>query len=326
MALPYKQSRAQHTLLQSSPVEWRIGSENLTPALLAQHLTAPYKKEKEKVEAIFFWITDNIAYRSSYATWQRSPLKKKISPLATLFEDSSLNQRVAYNVLQEGYAVCDGYARLFKTLCDYAGIKSEIITGYARSNGYRSNTAFKSNHSWNAVYFDSAWHLLDATWASGHFTFNSPDFVKQYNGSYFLTAPSSFSFDHYPEDLRWSLMERAPMMREFYHTPFKYTAYLKYKISSFTPSKGIIQASIGDTLTFELLTPNKEKDKGIAPENNEDSIDNPAIVTLMPDKQYNASNTTYSYIVPSADVAWIQLMYNKDIIMRYRLEVVEKKE
>ena len=79
-----------------------------------------------------------------------------------------LSERVAETVLQRKVAVCDGYARLFTTLCDYAGIRSAIIVGYARAGTNKPAKRFGINHYWNAVMIDGNWYLLDATWASGY--------------------------------------------------------------------------------------------------------------------------------------------------------------
>ena len=92
-------------------------------------------------------------------------LKKTACPVCV-----HLDERVARIVLKRKQTVCAGYARLFKTLCDFAGIKSEIITGYAKTN-LMSSRQFKCNHNWNAVLIDSNWYLLDATWASGYLKF-----------------------------------------------------------------------------------------------------------------------------------------------------------
>jgi transglutaminase/protease-like cytokinesis protein 3 len=135
---------------------------------LAKQLAALGNTDKEKVRAIFRWITENIEYNVR-------PIGRKKNTPALFYEEPddsskalpSLNERVAAKVLYKGVAFCEGYSRLFKTLCDHAGIKAEIIYGYARTN---NNRRFGVNHTWNAVYIDGTWHLLDVTWASGFVT------------------------------------------------------------------------------------------------------------------------------------------------------------
>src|SRR4051812_26477875 len=120
----------------------QVKSVNLTnideftsPATLSKLLTANDTTDLQKVKSIFRWVTDNIAYnvRSfQNRTNAYSPdywLEKDDDTSAAL---KPLNERVAEMVLKRRTAVCDGYARLFKSLCDYSGIKCEIITGYAK--------------------------------------------------------------------------------------------------------------------------------------------------------------------------------------------------
>ena len=59
----------------------------------------------------------------------------------------------AYGALVEGSAICEGYAKAFKLLCDRAGIPCEIIGGTANGEA----------HMWNDVYLDGAYYLVDTT-------------------------------------------------------------------------------------------------------------------------------------------------------------------
>src|SRR5688572_18524690 len=157
------------------------------PPSLARQIVAPYNTEREKVVAIFNWITENIAY---YRPHVKNNRKQKSSISADndyLDEDSplpSLKDRVALTVIQNRRAVCDGYARLFHSLCNYAGIRSQVITGYARTKWEGPNRRFISNHTWNAVQIDGIWWLLDVTWASGYIARSTGEFVRQFDDYY----------------------------------------------------------------------------------------------------------------------------------------------
>lgn len=43
------------------------------------------------------------------------------------------------------------------------------LSGHSKGNGYKMGQTFTgdSDHTWNAVYLDGRWHLLDSTWGSG---------------------------------------------------------------------------------------------------------------------------------------------------------------
>src|ERR1044072_1661628 len=106
------------------------------PDTLAYLLTSQYPTELEKVRSIFSWITDHISY-NTIRYQPRIAVYKNDGIEADYDADSvfkSLDERVARITLKRRYALCDGYARLFKSLCDFAGINSEVITGYARTN------------------------------------------------------------------------------------------------------------------------------------------------------------------------------------------------
>jgi transglutaminase/protease-like cytokinesis protein 3 len=301
-----------------------MGTEKWNPALLAKNLTEPYTSDKEKVRSIFFWITDNISYRTSAHKSSANNFNKKYKEVPEQEMDSlSLNERIACSVLQQREAVCDGYARLFKTLCDYAGIRSEIISGYARNNANNISHTFHSNHSWNAVYVDSAWQLLDVTWASGYFMYNSNEFIKHFDGSYYLTPPKQFGEDHYPEDLQWTLQPQPLVLQEFYYSPFKFSSFLKYEINSFAPQSGLISASVGDTLHFKIKLKGDKNYKTLAPDGLYDSsmVLPPSIAILKPEMDGNATEVSFIYIVNSAEVEWLQLVYNNDFVLRYKLSI-----
>ncbi len=311
---------AQGRAVSFSRIDWAVQSVDAsTPEALAQRLTAPYATDLEKVRAIFRWITEHIAYASRPRTGGRTKTARyKPVPMDSLLALKSVDEIVAYTVLQNRTAVCNGYARLFKALCNYAGIRAEMVNGYAR--GGLGSTAFRSNHSWNAVYVDSGWHLVDATWASGYISY-ADEFVKQYDDNYFFPPPERFIRSHYPEDLAWSLLPDPPALSEFHSTPFKLTAFAKYGISGYAPARGVVEAAIGDTVQFRFQLAGSSA-FSMAPELNADSMllnGLPAWAFVKPASV--AGEVVYSYPVHSDRVEWIHLVYNDDIILRYKLNI-----
>ena len=325
-----KLSFSQKQSLNFSYIDRKVQSiEVCAPDSLAQRLSSSYVTDVEKTRSIFRWITENIAYRTkNFPAWRKGA-KYLIDEEAEDTLSASLNERIAVEVLRKKEAVCDGYARLFKTLCDYAGIRSEIITGYARTNMNRIGEQFKSNHRWNAVLVDSSWYLLDATWASGYITYSSDQFVKAYDDYYFMTPPEDFIRDHYPEDSRWTLLANPPTLREFYRTPFRHSAFAKYSILSFAPMKGIIEAAIGDTVNVELMMAGVDR-REIAPDTLKDDL---AILPqthfsdfLNPTIGNDRGKISYRYPITSNNVEWLNIMYNDYIILRYKLNIRKNKE
>ena len=294
--------------------------ESAAPSVLAQQLTATCSTDLLKVRAIFRWITDNIAYRTRETTIQKRKSKANLEEVDDTADLKPLDERVSENVLANKVAVCDGYARLFKTLCNYAGIRAEVINGYGKTEPHKIHQRFRSNHSWNAVMIDSTWQLLDVTWASGYITLPGNSFVRQLDEQYFLSPPEQFIREHYPDDLRWSLMEDPPLMPEFRLSPFKQKSFIKYRISSYKPTAGVIEASLGDTIQVELETSDIFADRNISSDPFLDtSIYSTATSALLVPQGLITKKTIYTYCVSSPTVQWLYVLYNDDVILRYKL-------
>jgi transglutaminase/protease-like cytokinesis protein 3 len=294
------------------------------PAVLSAQLTAGKITQLEKVTSIFKWITDNISYKPRRGN-------KVIGPASfrNFYEDNEedgplkpVDERVSITVLKKRVAVCDGYARLFKTLCGYAGIRAEIIEGYAR--GGISKNRFAVNHTWNAVLIEDKWYLLDATWASGYLSLSGDEFVKDYDPLYFLAPPAVFFRDHYPDDLRWTLMDDKIVPEEFKRSPYKQKSFTKYSIKSFSPATGILNVNVGDTIRLKLETAKKERDMNICPDLLVDSAIysySPSWVFLRPDPDTKSNEFQYTFNVTSTQVEWLYLLYNDDMVLRYKVNI-----
>jgi len=296
----------------------------LTPDSLSRMLTNGYTTDRDKVTSIFRWITENISYNV------RPYYNANLYSDRHSYDDSDtgalkpLSERVAIEVLKKRIALCDGYARLFKTLCDYAGIKSEVILGYADGGMSHRRLKFTSNHRWNAVYLDSSWYLLDVTWASGFVSYGSNDFIQNYNNQYFLTPAQDFIRDHYPEELQWTLLPKPPDKREYKFSPFQNNAFIKYKIESFKPQSGVIDALPGDTIQIELETTNADKRMFLVDTPYVDSavIANASLPdSTKPKFTVLGKRVFCKYVVSSPNVEWLNVIFNDDVIMRYKLNI-----
>jgi len=314
-------SFAQFKRADFSLIDWKTRNID-APSLdsVAIKLTQGYSTELEKVRSIFRWITEHIEYKVPPRVSARYHYIKR-------WEDTTMEWRAgeemtAWATFQKRTAFCEGYAKLFKTLCTYAGIKAQVVTGYARTN---SGGKFISNHSWNAVYIDSNWYLLDVTWASGYISDRTDEFVQAYDDFYFLTSPHQLIRTHYPEDIRWALLNDVPEVKEFQKMPFRHSNFVKYSIASYFPLNGIIEAFVGDTLHFEIVTSNKERDGRIGSNPFFDStvLSHPAAAFVQPSSVMN-KKTVYEFVVNSTSTQWLHLLYNKDIVLQYRLAVRNK--
>lgn len=92
---------------------------------------------------------------------------------------------VAYTV-NEGKAVCDGYAKTFYFLCKLNGIDCVTVTGDATNSDGRTET-----HAWNKVKINDKWYALDVTWDDPF-----PDEKGRVLYGYFLVTDEDMNKNH----------------------------------------------------------------------------------------------------------------------------------
>jgi hypothetical protein len=173
------------------------------------------------------------------------------------------------------------------------------------------------------VRIDGSWHLVDATWASGYFTYSSDEFVQHYNDYYFLTPPESFIKDHFPEDLKWTLLTNPPTLKEFERAPFRTHAFVKSKILSYKPEKGVIETAPGDSIRIEIETLNIDYNLVASPTVSFDSsglILDSALTGVQPLTNKLAGNKiSYIYQAPPGNSGWMHVILNGEVILLYKL-------
>ena len=201
---------AQKNSADFSSIDWNVQwLEAATPDSLGLQLAGMYHSDLEKARAVFSWIAQHISYNTGYFNRGRNyVVAAGYDTWDTAMVWKSGDEMTACKAMRRKEAVCDGFAKLFKTLCHYAGLQAEVITGYARCR-LEKNDKFRTNHSWNAVMIDQHWYLVDVTWASG-FINDANEYVHHLDESYFMASPRQFILDHFPEDLRWTLLDDPP--------------------------------------------------------------------------------------------------------------------
>ena len=185
---------------------------------LVNYLIRPYQHdEKLKVRVIFAWIAYHIEYDSFKATIITGNNQKKHS--------YKLNSGNPYKTR---VGICGDIADLFLKMCRLAHLNAERIDGSAGYNLTLEN-ASKSLHAWNAVEINNKWHLLDVTWAmnGNYIAFTDITRIKDYkkeirsrkknpekvkimrsiNNTWFLTPPEVMILTHFPNKIKWQLLE-----------------------------------------------------------------------------------------------------------------------
>lgn len=81
---------------------------------------------------------------------------------AVTYQSGAPRAHEAAGALIDHAAVCDGYAKAFKLLCDAYDIPCLVVPGTATQNGK------KEPHAWNYVQMeDGKWYGMDVTWDDG---------------------------------------------------------------------------------------------------------------------------------------------------------------
>lgn len=187
--------------------------------------------ELEKARAIFVFLSSKDLSKINFGRVERD------SP-----EEMLMN-------LKDGRTT---YARVYETLCSYAGLNCDTVTGFAKGADYRPDMHFSGDegqHSWNAVFVNGTWQLVDCHWAARRLVGKqvAGDNVRyELDNYYFMPASSQLIFTHYPLVAIWQLLERPVTLEEFENlVPIK-SAFFKYGLSVVSHRNAIIHVEEGE--------------------------------------------------------------------------------
>lgn len=181
----------EHALKAPPEVEKDVDS-------LARYLVGPARNDEEKIRAIYRWVTDRISYDTD------------------MFFSGKLAHHDGNQTLRSRIAICDGYSTLVDELGKAAGLKTEIVAGFA--GGMVSDQDKKENHAWNAVKLPGGWKLLDSTWGAGDVG-DDHKFHKRFKPFYFAPPAEQMLVTHFPTDPNWQLTLPAISRAEFLKRP-----------------------------------------------------------------------------------------------------------
>jgi len=162
---------------------------------IARYVSGNFKTDKEKLRAIFAWITGNIQY-----------------DVANMFAINFYEheQEKIEKALQNRKGICSNFAALFSAICTKTGIRSFVITGYTKQNGFADYIP----HAWCAAAADNNWYMFDPTWGSGYVS--GGKFYRKLNNTYFMVDPAVLVKSHMPFDFMWQLLNYPVSNQEFY--------------------------------------------------------------------------------------------------------------
>lgn len=126
------------------------------------------------------------------------------------------------------------YAVAYEKLCSFVGVHCELIRGHAKGNAYKPGmkiTGEQYGHSWNAVYANGVWRLLDCIWARTKLVGKqvSAETMRQdLDDYYFMPKPQKLIYTHFPDDPKWQLLDRTMTLTEFENLVYLTSTFFKY--------------------------------------------------------------------------------------------------
>nr|CAB3224444.1 probable cation-transporting ATPase 13A3 [Phallusia mammillata] len=216
-------------------------SENVTFAVLMKKLLVRELTELERVRILFHWISSQ-------------DLNAIIFP-DNVLEDSPYGHLKA---LKENRS---DYSTLFQRLCKAAGIYCKTIRGFLKCVGYFPDHSFKRNPSrfvgsWNAVYIDGEWRLIDTNWGARHIS--GDKLVYAYDEHYFLTNPNKMITSHFPEAPEWQLLHRPITLEQFEKAVQNWSHFYDFKLSHASHHTGMIATDRNGNVQIKLDVPLKD--------------------------------------------------------------------
>ena len=170
-------------------------SSSKTSDGIVSYVTLNFKTDNEKLRAIFIWIASNIQY--------------DIDNMFAINFYEQKDQKIS-KALGNRKGICENYAALFNDVASKAGIKSYVIEGYTKQNGFADYIP----HAWCAALVDSSWFMFDPTWGSGYIS--NGKFYKKINNDYFKVKPAILIKTHMPFDFLWQFLNYPVTNQEFY--------------------------------------------------------------------------------------------------------------
>ena len=214
--------------------------------------------------AIYSWIAENIAFDSRGF---KNPNKAVHTTTATL---------------KNRMATGEGYAYLFQTMCDVAGIKCYTIHGIAKTHPIQIGRSDGiPAHSWNMVLIKNMLLFIDVTWGAGATDVKGNGFIKEFTDAWFFTNKDLFLMSHYSKDKNSPLPAGQMIAKaDFLRAPVVYKAAVSLDIFPSPTVKGKIRGRKGAVKTLDFALRNSNV-----------TIRNVSVVTMfgeisIPVKQY----------------------------------------
>jgi transglutaminase/protease-like cytokinesis protein 3 len=155
--------------------------------------------------ALVKWLNENTKTDLEYSRAVFVFLSTQINYNMAAFEQGINLNVTPEAVLKTGNSVCQGYANLFKDLCDAKKIKCYVVTGHGEGLAARAR-AF-DNHAWNCFQIEGKWYLAEATWAGFLYRqFGLSGIQGNTYNKFWMPNPANFVWEHLPNVPEFQLL------------------------------------------------------------------------------------------------------------------------
>ncbi len=265
---------------------------------LAEKIQSDFTTDYDKARAVYVWIANSVTYDMKLAQNPTTDVIKYESKEQFDKKVEELRQKRISQAFRSRKGVCQHFTELYHEIAERVGLKVQSVSGFGRVSPSQIGVSSKPvNHTWNAVFADNRWILLDATWGSGYAESGTTKFSKRYSDFYFDTPEQLFFMKHFPEDGKW--LDKTLNRNWFENLPLHYFPFPEKGIE-LIDNKGIIEAADGQPLRFRLKNLNQTEnitfeanaDQRI-PFNHQSIEDNITELQIIYKKQYGRYITIY---------------------------------
>jgi len=279
--------------------------DTLNMGTISNIVTKKFPDPKDKVRAIFDWITYNISF--DLKAGKNNDNESKGSDV----------------VLKLRKANAAGYATLFQDMCSVVKIRCLTVEGYAKYNTEQINEKPDDfNHTWVVVQLGQSpdtWHYVDPTWGSGYTDEKMTKFTKEFNDFYFFADKLIFNYQHFPDNSAWQLGPGPKSESNFLSLPLVRSAAYEFKIGKFTPNNGVIKAKPTQGVSFNIKLNTRSEIDIVALEIGEGKKKK----TKTVDYSFSGGTMIFNHKFEEEDTYPVTVMINNKPLLTYLAEIGE---
>lgn len=195
---------------------------------------------------IYLWMASNIDFDCK---GQRRPNHSSATASTTISDASGSSE---------------GYANLFKAMCDVAKINAIIVNGQVKQHPEEIGklNKFTNNHFWNMVFIDNTWYNIDVAMGAGTTDRKIRNFNKEITDAWFYTNNKIFQLSHNATGRKLPIADVGVTKSMFTNAPIFYAAAIVLGVHPFV-LKGKIKAKQGVPLVLEYNIGNPSAVKNV---------------------------------------------------------------